>query len=130
MSKIKILFAGGPGTPTGSNFLLEVADKKILIDCGLYQGERIAEHENHAKFSYDTKSIDCLFVTHGHLDHVGRIPKLVKEGFRGKIYSTNATKDIAELIMMDSIGVLHKESLRYGLPDLYEEKDINEAISL
>lgn len=130
MSKIKILFAGGPGTPTGSNFLLEIADKRILIDCGLYQGERMAEHENHAKFSYDPQTIDYLFVTHGHLDHVGRIPKLVKEGYRGKIFSTNATKDIGELIMKDSMGLLHKESVRDDLPDLYNVVDIEEAMTL
>ncbi|MDQ1281773.1 MAG: metallo-beta-lactamase family protein, partial [Patescibacteria group bacterium] len=130
MSKIKLNFAGGAGTATGSNFLLEVGKIKILIDCGLYQGEKIAEAENRNNFPYDPKSIDFLFITHGHLDHVGRIPKLAKEGFSGTIYSTPATKDIGELVMKDSVGLLAKESKRDGLPPIYAESDIDTAMAL
>jgi len=130
MSEVRITFCGGPGTPTGSNFLLQVDNIKILIDCGLYQGERMAEAENYKNFSYNPKDIDYLFVTHGHLDHVGRIPKLVRDGFAGKIYSTPMTRDIAELIMFDSMGVLQKEALRDGLNNLYEEKDVLESMRL
>lgn len=130
MSKVKIKFAGGAGTATGSNFLLEVGKLKILIDCGLYQGEKIAEEENRGNFPFDPKSIDFLFITHGHLDHVGRIPKLAKEGFVGTIYSTPATKDIAELVLKDSVGLLTKEATREGLPPIYVESDIDKAISL
>ena len=130
MSKVKIKFAGGAGTATGSNFLLEVGKLKILIDCGLYQGEKIAEEENRGNFPFDPKSIDFLFITHGHLDHVGRIPKLAKEGFVGTIYSTPATKDIAELVLKDSVGLLTKEATREGLPPIYVESDIDKAMSL
>jgi len=126
----KITFAGGANTPTGSNFLFEIGNKKFLVDCGLYQGEKISEIENRHDFYFDPKKIDALFVTHAHLDHVGRIPKLIRDGFRGKIYSTPATKDIAEFILLDSLGILHKESLRDGLPDLYEERDVRESMSL
>ncbi len=130
MSKVKLNFAGGAGTATGSNFLLEVGKIKILIDCGLYQGEKIAEAENRNNFPYDPSSIDFLFITHGHLDHVGRIPKLAKEGFSGTIYSTPATKDIGELVMKDSVGLLAKESKRDGLPPIYAESDIDTAMAL
>ena len=130
MSKVKLNFAGGAGTATGSNFLLEVGKIKILVDCGLYQGEKIAEAENRDPFSYDTTSIDFLFITHGHLDHVGRIPKLAKEGFGGTIYSTPATKDIGELVLKDSVGLLTREATREGLPPIYTESDLDKAMGL
>lgn len=130
MSKVKLNFAGGAGTATGSNFLLEVGKIKILIDCGLYQGEKLAEEENRENFPFDPRSIDFLFITHGHLDHVGRIPKLAKEGFSGTIYSTPATKDIGELVMKDSVGLLTKEATREGLPPIYAEADIDTAMAL
>ncbi len=130
MSKIKINFAGGPGTATGSNFLLEVGRKKILVDCGLFQGEKIAENENRENFSYYPKDVSFLFITHGHLDHVGRIPKLVKEGFSGTIYSTEATHDIGELVLRDSVGLLAREAQREGLAPMFEEKDVDHAMSL
>jgi metallo-beta-lactamase family protein len=114
MSKIKITFAGGAGTATGSNFLLEAGKIKILIDCGLFQGEKVAENENRENFLFNPKDIDFLFVTHGHLDHVGRIPKLTKEGFVGQIISTEATKDIGELVLRNSVGILAKEAEREG----------------
>lgn len=130
MSKVKIKFAGGANTATGSNFLLEVGKLKMLIDCGLYQGEKMAEDTNRENFTYNPKDIDVLFVTHAHLDHVGRIPKLVREGFAGTIISTPATKDIGELVLRDSIGILAKESEREGLPPIYEVADIDRAMSL
>ena len=92
---LKLTFCTGVGTVTGANFLLEVpasasgtAGTKILIDCGLVQGEKVATEENAETFPYDLSSITALFITHAHLDHVGRIPKLVKDGYRGPIYST------------------------------------------
>lgn len=130
MSTFKITFAGGALMPTGSNFLVEFGGKRILIDCGLVQGEKYFLPINREPFAYDTKSIDALFVTHGHLDHVGRIPKLVQDGFRGKIYSTEPTREIAELILLDSMGVLGKEALHEGLEPLYSEKDVLESLHL
>jgi metallo-beta-lactamase family protein len=108
MSTFKILFAGGAQMPTGSNFLVECGGKKILIDCGLVQGEKYMLPENREPFPYNPSTIDALIVTHGHLDHVGRIPRLVRDGFKGVIMSTEPTREIGELIMLDSMGVLGK----------------------
>ncbi len=130
MTIFKVTFAGGALMPTGSNFLVEFGGKKILIDCGLVQGEKYTIPINSEPFSYDTKSIDALFITHAHLDHVGRIPRLVRDGFRGKIYSTAPTREMAELIMLDSMGVLGKEAARDGIEPFYAEKDVFEAMQL
>ncbi len=130
MSTFKITFAGGAQMPTGSNFLVEFGGKKILIDCGLVQGEKYSIPINSAPFIYDPKSIDYLFVTHAHLDHVGRIPYLVREGFKNQIISTEPTREMAELIMLDSLGLLTKESLHSGAPMIYEEKDVFESMHL
>lgn len=130
MSTFKITFAGGAQMPTGSNFLVEIGGKKFLIDCGLVQGEKYSMPTNKEAFTYDPKSIDTLFVTHAHLDHVGRIPRLVRDGFRGKIISTEPTREMAELIMLDSMGVLGKETARTGEEPLYTEKDVFESMHL
>lgn len=130
MSTFKITFAGGAQMPTGSNFLVEFGGKKILIDCGLVQGEKYSLPMNSEPFSYDTSTIDTLFVTHGHLDHVGRIPRLVRDGFKGSIISTAPTREMGELIMLDSMGVLGKEASQTNSAVLYEEKDVLAAVRL
>lgn len=130
MSTFKITFAGGALMPTGSNFLVEFGGKKILIDCGLVQGEKYSIPINKEPFAYDTKSIDALFITHAHLDHVGRIPRLVRDGFHSNIYSTEPTREMAELILLDSMGVLGKEALHEGVEPLYGEKDVLESMHL
>ena len=131
-NKVRISFYGGVGKPTGSNFLLEDTEgkTKILIDCGLIQGCRVCEDENREPFPYDPKTIDFLVVTHGHVDHVGRIPKLVREGFRGKIISTPPTREIGELMLHDSLGVLGKEARHDGKPPIYEKNDVEAAVAL
>lgn len=130
MSTFRITFAGGAQMPTGSNFLVEFGGKKILIDCGLVQGEKYSLPINSEPFKYDASSIDALFITHAHLDHVGRIPQLVKAGFKGKIVSTEPTREMAELILLDSMGLLGKEALHAGVPMLYEEKDVFQSMHL
>jgi metallo-beta-lactamase family protein len=116
--------------PTGSNFLVEFGGKKILIDCGLVQGEKYSLPINSEPFTYDPKSIEFLFITHAHLDHVGKIPRLVRDGFKGQIISTEPTREMAELIMLDSLGILGKEAAQEGTPMLYEEKDVFESMHL
>jgi len=131
---IKLTFCSGVGSVTGANFLLEITHesvtKKILVDCGLIQGEKVAQKENRDDFPYKASEIDMLFVTHAHLDHVGRIPKLVKEGFNGVIYSTSETMALAELILEDAVGLLKREATNDGLLPLYEEQDMRKAFTL
>lgn len=121
---MKLTFCGGAGTVTGSNYLLESGDHVILIDCGLEQGSHYAERRNFEPFTYDPKDVEAVIVTHPHLDHTGRIPKLVKDGFRGAIYSTPPARDSAELVLLDSEHILKKEADREGRPPLYLESDV------
>jgi metallo-beta-lactamase family protein len=134
---IKLTFYSGIGSVTGANFLLEFSPTKsdkntcnILVDCGLIQGEKIAMQENREDFQYKPEEIDMLFVTHAHLDHVGRIPKLVKEGFSGAIYSTLETRALAELILEDAVGLLEKEANEEGVTPLYGIDDMKKAFTL
>ncbi|MHB8860553.1 MAG: MBL fold metallo-hydrolase [Minisyncoccota bacterium] len=127
---MKLSFYGGTGKVTGSNFLIEGARGKVLVDCGLEQGVDVCEECMYGPFPYDVASVDALVLTHAHLDHVGRIPKLVRDGFRGKIYMTPPTKDLAELILRDSVGILGQEAAHRGRAPLYEEKDVDAAFSL
>jgi len=92
---------------TGSCHLMHINGKNIMIDCGMFQGEE--EEKNGQPFEFDPAKIDYLLVTHGHLDHVGRIPKLIKEGFKGTIYATDATMDLAYIILMDSAKIMTED---------------------
>ncbi|MEK7471505.1 MAG: MBL fold metallo-hydrolase [Patescibacteria group bacterium] len=125
----KITFCGGTGTVTGANFLLEIDGKKILIDCGLTQGDKMDDTINWVPFIYDPKEIDILFVTHGHIDHLGRIPKLINDGFRGKIYSTEPTKGLAKLMLEDTSGILSNNT-HLGLDKIYTAENTKLALSL
>lgn len=126
---IKIKFCGGAGTVTGANFLLEVEGKNILVDCGLTQGMKLADDINWDPFPYDAKKIDILFVTHAHVDHVGRIPKLIHEGFRGKIYSTKPTKALSSPMLEDTMGILSKNT-DMNLDKIYSAENLKTALSL
>jgi len=128
--KLTIDFVLGARTVTGSNFMISSPKRKILVDCGLLQGMKTAEDINREDFPYDPKTIDALFVTHAHMDHVGRIPKLVRDGFSGPIHSTNATKDIAALMLDDALGLLTREAEREGQEPLYREEDVKRTMSL
>jgi len=130
LHQTSITFHGGAGTVTGANFLFDTAGSKFLIDCGLFQGGKIVEDKNREPFPYAPAKIDALFVTHAHLDHIGRIPKLVHDGFRGQIYSTPPTRDIAELVLLDSLGVMGKEARATNKPLLYEETDVHATLNL
>jgi metallo-beta-lactamase family protein len=104
--KVSITFAAGAGTVTGANFLVEGAGQKFLIDCGLVQSEKLADDRNWEPFPYDAKDIQTLYITHAHIDHIGRIPKLYYDGFRGKIISSIPTKDLAVIMLEDTINIL------------------------
>lgn len=128
--KIKLSFYGGAGSVTGANFLFEYKNLKILIDCGFMQGSSNSHEFNSQKFLYNPSSIDMLFVTHAHIDHIGRIPKLVKDGFKGKIYSTLETKELAEFMLLDSANLLKKEAQNEKKEPLFTEENVYETISL
>ena len=130
---MKITFLGATKTVTGSNFLVEAAGKKFLVDCGMYQGAAQDEWENSAPFAFDPQEIDFMLLTHAHIDHSGRIPKLYNEGFRGKIYATKATCDLCSIMLPDSGHIQEMENewqnrkrTRKGLdpePPLYTAQD-------
>lgn len=130
MSKATIGFFGAVDAVTGSNFYFEADGKRILIDCGLYQGEKFSEDRNRDDFEFDPKEIDVLLVTHAHIDHIGRIPKLVKEGFRGAIYSTEATMELARIMLMDTVRIMQHEATAEGRSPIYEESDVLHAMEL
>ena len=99
---MKITFLGATRTVTGSNFLVEAAGKKFLVDCGMYQGSSEELYENEAPFDFKVEEIDFMLLTHAHIDHSGRIPKLYNEGFRKPIYAHKATCDLCSLMLPDS----------------------------
>ncbi len=112
LNKIKVQFLGAAGTVTGSKYLIEAGGKKILVDCGLFQGQKELRVRNWEKLPVDASTIDCVLLTHGHLDHVGYLPLLVKQGFLGNIYATAPTIDIAKLILLDSARIQEEDAER------------------
>ena len=108
---MQITFLGATGTVTGSKYLLEYRHKKILIDCGLFQGFKELRLRNREKLPIDPALIDAVILTHAHIDHSGYIPLLIKNGFKGKIYSSVATFDLCKILLPDS-GYLHEEDAR------------------
>jgi metallo-beta-lactamase family protein len=109
---MQIAFHGADRNVTGSCHLIECAGKRVLIDCGLYQGGRELDEENAEDFGFAPASIDFLLLTHAHLDHCGRIPLLSKRGFKGEIITTAASRELARLVMLDSAH-LQEEEARY-----------------
>lgn len=122
--EITVGFFGGAGTVTGSNFLLSDGTTKVLIDCGLTQGKEFCDHCNYDDFEYDPKEIDAVVFTHAHLDHIGRGPKLIKDGFNGVAYCTHATEDLMGIMLVDSEGILRREAERKNLFPMYERDHV------
>ena len=133
---MKITFLGAARTVTGSNFLVEAAGKKFLVDCGMYQGKITEELENSDPFVYNVNDIDFMLLTHAHIDHSGRIPKLYNEGFKGPVYATKATCDLCEIMLPDSghiqeveIEWKNRKRMREGLEPLPPLYTAEEAIA-
>ena len=111
-AKINIHFLGAAGTVTGSKYLVDTGERKILIDCGLFQGLKELRLKNWEYPPVDVSEIDAVLLTHGHMDHTGYLPRLVKQGFKGAIYGTNPTLDIAKIILNDSAKIQEQEAER------------------
>ncbi len=108
---MKLKFCGAAGTVTGSSHLLTLDNgTKILLDCGLYQGAEAGYENFNEKFLFNPAEIDIVVLSHAHIDHCGRLPKLVKDGFRGRIYSTHATRDLTAILLLDSAHIQERES--------------------
>lgn len=135
---MRIQFLGGVQTVTGSKYLIQADKKNILVDCGLFQGYKELRLRNWANLPIDPQAIDCVLLTHAHIDHSGYIPLLVKKGFRGKIFCTAATKDLCSILLPDS-GHLQEEDANYANRKgyskhhpalaLYTRKDAEESLS-
>lgn len=138
---MRLTSAGAAGTVTGSCHLLEVADRRILVDCGLFQGRRL-EDLNREPFPFDPATVDHVLLTHGHLDHVGRLPLLARRGYAGPIHAIRSTRAIAEVILLDS-GEIQVEEYDRALrraredgraddvpPPLYAPGDVHNALAM
>lgn len=136
---MKLKFLGGVRTVTGSCFYMECNNLKFLVECGMYQGEN-AEEINRAPFDFNPEEIDYVFITHAHLDHAGMLPRLVKEGFKGRIITTSATKDLLEIMLYDSAYIqesdaewLTRKALRSGkspVIPIYTIEDVRNVMPL
>ena len=137
---MKITFLGAARTVTGSNFLVEAAGKKFLVDCGMYQGKAEEEYENEEPFAYNPAEIDFMLLTHAHIDHSGRIPKLYNEGFRNPVYAHKATCDLCSIMLPDSghiqemeVEWQNRKRERKGekpLPPLYTAEDAARCLEI
>ncbi|QTY26460.1 MBL fold metallo-hydrolase RNA specificity domain-containing protein [Flavobacterium sp. CS20] len=136
-NKINIHFLGAAGTVTGSKYLVDTGDRKILIDCGLFQGLKELRLKNWEYPPVNVADIDAVLLTHGHMDYTGYLPRLVKQGFKGPIYGTNPTLDIAKIILNDSAKIQEQEAERANkegyskhspAEPLYDLKDVEKTI--
>jgi len=136
---MKLKVYGAAGEVTGSNYVVEANGKRILVDCGMYQGKN-EEKKNREPFQFIPSEIDAVLLTHAHIDHSGRIPLLCKEGFSGRIKTTLPTADLVEVLWRDSAHLMAEEARwksrkneRKGLPTvdpLFSDEDVDSSIEL
>ncbi len=127
---MKLTFYGGATHVTGANYLLETGGLRILVDCGMIQGTRYNDEMNYEAFGYDPKTIDYLFITHSHVDHMGRVPKLYREGFRGVIYASEPTAGIIAAALPDTLHRVVSDAQDRNIQPLYGEDDMTGALAL
>lgn len=137
---MKLTISGAAQTVTGSKYLLEINGYRLLLECGLFQGKRQKSYDTNLNFDFEPRSVDAVILSHAHIDHSGNLPNLVKQGFRGPIYATPATRDLADIMLKDS-GHIHEYDVKYvnkkrarkGLPPvepLYTQADAARTIPL
>lgn len=137
---MKITFCGAAGSVTGSSYLLETEQGNILVDCGMFQGAKNLLKRNYLDFPYDPKSITAVLITHAHIDHSGLLPKLVKNGFKGSIYTARPTNDILQILLYDSAhieesGIKYANRIRkrQGRPlkePMFKKEDVTETLQM
>src|SRR5262245_53476328 len=136
---VEIGFHGGAGTVTGSRYLIASEDHRTLVDCGMYQGLKSLRERNWAPCPFDPRALPVVVLTHAHIDHIGMIPRLVKDGFKGSILCTPATRDLAELMLLDAARLqeedaefLNRKSITKHQPalPLFDTADAQEALKL
>lgn len=135
---MRVRFCGANGEVTGSSHLVEVDGRLVLLDCGMIQGDEETEERNADPFPFDPERIDALVLSHAHIDHVGRVPLLVKRGFRGPIYAQAATADLTRIMLEDAAGIAESDTLRENrrraqrgqrpLEPLYTRQDARDAV--
>lgn len=124
----KLTFHGGAKEVTGANYLIETEKSKVVVDVGMAQGSKHARESNYKPFGYDPATVDAVCITHAHIDHTGRLPKFIKDGFHKEIYATKPTVELAEVMLEDSQGILENEAEREGREPLYSEKDVKDTV--
>lgn len=125
----KLTFYGGAEEVTGANFMLDTGTTKVLVDCGTRE-DHLADGLVSEPFAYDPALVDALLVTHAHQDHIGRIPKLVRDGFKGAIYSTPATHDLAAIMFEDSLSLMQVKMEMTGEAPAFDKKNVDDALGL
>lgn len=126
---MKISFHGAARTVTGSKHLISLFDgTNILLDCGMFQGLGRRTAQLNSEFGFDPMSVSIVFLSHAHIDHSGLLPKLVKDGFTGKIYCTAATRELAEILLLDSAGIQQHDADDNGHPPLYTTDDVQRTL--
>ena len=136
---MRMSFLGAAHMVTGSCYLIETNDKKFLVDCGMFQGAKRIRELNYEEFPFSPAELDCVVLTHAHVDHCGLIPKLCKEGFKGEVYATKVTCDLARIMLPDSAYIqqsdaemLNRKGRRRGdapIEALYSVDDAQDAIN-
>lgn len=125
---MKLHFYGGAKSVTGANYLVEAGGLRLLVDCGLFQGSYYNEDLNYEALEYDASTIDYIFITHSHADHMGRLPKLYKDGFRGKVIVSEPTKGILEVAIYDTLDKIVIDAQDMGRPPLYTKREVDRIL--